>query len=166
MPNIQLASYFSTKNINLSINFEEIKETDTDKIFDAFNQLTSEQQNNIESDFQAINAMATEGGIKALIDESAFYNDESFSNEIASIEGLHAKVMWAFLEKEQYWRGANMFLHADNVSYFYWKGRNDLPNLSPHVEDDDIQELANAIGAYFRKTEGRGKNCKVEPYHL
>ena len=56
-----------------------------------------------------------------------------------------------------------MFLHADNVSASYWKRRNDLPKSPPHVEVADIVALATAISELFRK-EGRGKNCKVEPY--
>ena len=39
-----------------------------------------------------------------------------------------------------------------------------MPNAKPHVDDADIELLANGISAYFSKTEGRGKNCKVEPY--
>lgn len=42
-----------------------------------------------------------------------------------------------------------MFLHADNVSASYWKKRNDLPSLPPHVKDDDIHALAKAISGYF-----------------
>ncbi len=71
--------------------------------------------------------------------------------------------MWAFLEKSAYWRGATMFLHADNVSASYWKKRNDLPKLQPHVDEADTEALAAAIRELFIR-EGRGKNCKVEPY--
>jgi hypothetical protein len=72
--------------------------------------------------------------------------------------------MWAYLEKPAYWRGATMFLHADNVSASYWKKRNDLPKAPPHVGDEDIKALANTISDFFYSKEGRGKNCIVEPY--
>jgi hypothetical protein len=72
--------------------------------------------------------------------------------------------MWAFLEKPRYWHGAAMFLHADNVSSSFWKKRNDFPAVSPDVEDTAIQALADSISAFFHKTEGRGRHCKVEPY--
>jgi hypothetical protein len=72
--------------------------------------------------------------------------------------------MWAFLEKKSYWQGASMFLHADNVSPTYWKKRIDLPPASPCVEDEDIKELEKAISGYFFPKEGKGRNCKVEPY--
>lgn len=95
--------------------------------------------------------MACEGGIAALVDEAAFHDDDDFVGELATHNGFHAKVMWAFLERPPYWRGATMFLHADNVSPSYWKKRNDLPKLPPHVEDKDIKKLADAISALFAK---------------
>ena len=164
MPNVQLKHYFSAKNIDFSLNFDEIKENDTDLFFNAIDQLTNDAQALVEADFREINALSTEAGIRALIDESVFHNDQSFSEDIANIEGLHAKVMWAFLERPNYWRGANRFLHADNVSPSFWRKRGDLPNIPPYVEDEDIALLADEIAQYFRKKEARGKNCKVEPY--
>lgn len=163
-PNTQLAAYFSSKSIDLGIDLIKLKKKDTEAILQAFTQLPDEQQAEIEAEFQDINALACEGGIAALIDEAGFHEDNDFVAAIADIEGFHAKVMWAFLEKPIYWRGASMFLHADNVSPSYWKKRNDLPNLPPHVEDEDIEALAQVISQFFFTKEGRGKNCKVEPY--
>lgn len=60
--------------------------------------------------------------------------------------------------------GASALLHADTVAGRFWKKRNDLPKVPPHVEDEDIRKLEKAISHYFNKTEGRGRNCKVEPY--
>ena len=57
-----------------------------------------------------------------------------------------------------------MFLHADNVSSSFWKKWNDFPPMLPDVEDNAINALADSISAFFHDTEGRGRNCKVEPY--
>jgi hypothetical protein len=108
--------------------------------------------------------MACEGGVAALIDEAVFHEDDAFVGSISAIDGLHAKVMWAFLEKPRFWQGATLFLHADNVSSSYWKKRNDFPPVPPDVDDSAISALANSISAFFHKTEGRGRNCTVEPY--
>ena len=167
VPNAQLAAYFESKDIDLGINFTEErgkKKKKKEEIFQAFTALPKDQQANIEAEFQDVNAMACEGGVAALIDEADFHQDEGFIESISEIDGFHAKVMWAFLEKKNYWKGATMFLHADNVSSSYWKKRNDLPSVPPHVEDDDIKALAKAISDYFHTTQGRGRNCKVEPY--
>ncbi len=164
MPNTQLANYFKSRDIDLGVNFTELKEKNSEKIFNAFIGLPEEQQADMEAEFQDVNALACEGGIAALVDEAGFHDDDAFIEEIAAIEGFHAKAMWAFLNKLKYWRGATMFLHADNVSPSYWKKRNDLPSLPPQVDDEDIQMLAKAISGYFFRKEGRGKNCIVEPY--
>ncbi len=167
VPNAQLAAYFESKDIDLGINFTEEKgkkKKKKEEIFQAFTALPEDQQANIEAEFQDVNAMACEGGVAALIDEADFHQDEGFIESISEIDGFHAKVMWAFLEKKNYWKGATMFLHADNVSSSYWKKRNDLSSVPPHVEDDDIKALAKAISDYFHTTQGRGRNCKVEPY--
>lgn len=164
VPNDLLARYFNKKKIDLGVDFKKIGEKEVDQLFAAFSVLDERKQASIEAEFQDINAMACDGGVAALIDESSFHDDAGFTGVIAAIEGLHAKVMWAFLNKKTYWHGAVMFLHADNVSPSYWRKRNDFPHVAPNVEDEDIKELAQQISHFFYSKEGRGKNCKVEPY--
>ena len=164
VPHEQLASYFDAKNIDLGIDFTALSEKKADSLFTAFTGLPEEQQTAIEAEFQDIHAMACEGGVAALIDEAVFHEDDAFVESISAIVGLHAKVMWAFLEKPRFWQGATLFLHADNVSGSFWKKRNDFPPVPPDVEDSAINALANSISTFFHKTEGRGRNCKVEPY--
>ncbi len=149
IPNHQLAEYFSAKAIQLGVDFSTLKEKEVDAIFIAFTALPEEQQATIEAEFQDIHAMACEGGITALIDESIFYEDDLFVEAISDIEGLHSKVMWAYLNKHNYWLGATLFLHADNVSSAYWKRRNDLPHVPPNVAESAIKALASAISQFF-----------------
>ena len=164
IPPAQLARYFAAKEIDLGIDFSTFTNKQVDSLFAAFLDLPEEQQTKIEAEFQDIHAMACDGGVAAWINEFNFHGDGGFVDEITKIDGLHAKVMWAFLEKPDYWHGASLLLHADNVSSSYWKKRNELPPVPPNVEDKDIDNLAKAISGYFHKTEGRGKHCKVEPY--
>lgn len=164
VPNALLARYFEARDTDLGVDFATLTETQVEPLFEAFTALPEERQAAMEVDFQDINALATDGGIEALRNEAAFYEDATFPEEISSIDGLHAKAMWAFLHKPGYWKGASALLHADTVAGRFWKKRNDLPQVPPHVEDEDIHELEKAISHYFNKTEGRGRNCKVEPY--
>ncbi len=159
-----LAQYFESRNTDLSVDFEKLRKTEVEPVFEAFTALPEEEQAAMEVNFQDINALANEGGIDALRNEAAFYEDETFPEAISTIDGLHAKTMWAFLHKPEYWKGASALLHADTVAGRSWKKRNDLPNVPPHVDEEDIQQLEKAISHYFNKTEGRGRNCKVEPY--
>jgi hypothetical protein len=163
VPNDLLARYFDSRDAALKVPFNDLKQTEVEPILEAFQALGDQKQAEIEAEFQDIHALSCEGGVSALVDEAAFHGDENFATELAKIDGFHAKIMWAFLEKPDYWRGATMFQHADNVSPSYWKKRNDLPSLPPHVEVEDIEALASEISVMFSK-EGRGRNCKVEPY--
>jgi len=164
VPNSQFDDYFQSKGVHSDTDVYGLKENDVDALLNMFISLSTELQASIEAEFQDINAMACDGGVSALCDEAGFHKDAAFIETIADIEGFHAKVMWAFLEKKDYWRGASMFLHADNVSASFWKKRNDLSSVPPNVEDADIKELAKLISEFFYSKEGRGKNCKVEPY--
>lgn len=163
VPNALLADYFESQGAALGIDWGELGETDGEPILRAFSKLAADKQSEIEAEFQDVHALACDGGIGALVDEAAFHRDAAFVDAMEAVEGFHAKVMWAFLKKPSYWRGATMFLHADNVAPSYWKKRNDLPSIAPQVEPKDITALATAVSGVFSK-EGRGKNCKVEPY--
>jgi len=135
MPNADLARYFDSIDVSLSVDLAELKENDAEAIFQSFIELPEERQALIEADFQNINALAFEGGVRTLIDEAAFHDgDDSFAMAISEIVGFHSKVMWAFLENESYWQGASMFLHADNVSPSYWKKRINLPPAPPALK--------------------------------
>lgn len=163
IPNHYLAQFFDTESLELEVDFDQLDENAVDEIQMALDGVASGKVADVEAKFQDINALACEGGITALVDEAGFYNDEKFVEQIAAIDGFHAKAIWAYLNKPAYWRGATMFLHADNVSPSYWRKRNDFEGLPPHIEDEDTHALADAISWYFKK-EGRGKNCIVEPY--
>lgn len=164
VPNDLLSAYFSSRGTDLGVDFSKLTETEVEPVFVAFTALPEEQQATMEVDFQDINALASDAGIDALLNEAIFHKDETFPEAISAVDGYHGKAMWAFLEKPEFWRGASALLHAGTVSSHFWKKRNDLPSVPPHVDDDDIQQLARAISRYFNKTEGRGRNCKVEPY--
>lgn len=164
VPNALLKQYFETRKVELNLDFGNLTETQVEPIFEAFTALPEAQQAEMEVDFQDIFALATDGGIEALRNEAAFYGDEAFPEALADIDGHHARAMWAFLHKPEYWKGASSLLHADTVAGRFWKKRNDLPKVPPHVDEEDIDQLAGAISHYFYKTEGRGRNCKVEPY--
>ena len=98
VPNSHLANYFDAKGINLKVDFSALNEKRVDSLFVAFTGLPEEMQATVESEFQDIHAMACEGGVAALIDESVFHEDEVFVASIAAIDGFHAKAMWAFID--------------------------------------------------------------------
>ncbi len=165
VPNALLGRFFQEKHgVLKEIAFNKLKETDIDPIFHGFSALPDDRQAEIEAECRDIDAMACQGGMTALTDESAFHQDLTFPDALSRIDGFHGAAMWTLLEYPAYWAGATLFLHSDNISESSWKKRNDLPHLPPHVEPDDTESLAKAISHYFHTKEGRGRNCKVEVF--
>ncbi len=164
-PNVLLARYFREKHgVLQDIVFDKLNETEVEPIFEGFISLPDDKQAQIEAECQDIDAMACQGGVKALADEADFHQDKAFPAAISKIDGFHGAVMWAFLEHPHYWAGATLFLQADNISESLWKKRNDLPHVTSHVSNEDVAQLAQAIGEHFHSKEGRGRNCKVEVF--
>jgi hypothetical protein len=162
-PNEYLQGYFNDKQVSISLDFDKIKENDVESLFTAFLALPDNEQTEAEADFRAIHSLSSEAGVKALADEANYFDDNAFIEQIAAIDGFHAKVIWAFINKPEYWRVATKFLHADNVSASYWKKRKGLA-LTDAIEDNAIDQLSTAISAYFYEKEARGKHCKIETY--
>ena len=129
-----------------------------------FTALPDDKQAEIEAECRDIDTMSYQGGVTALTDEADFHQDEVFPEAISQLDGFHGMAMWAFQEHPGYWAGATLFLHSDNIGESFWKKRNDLPRLQPHVEPDDTERLAQAISHFFHSREGRGRNCKVEVF--
>ncbi|MET0006129.1 MAG: hypothetical protein ABW087_21240 [Candidatus Thiodiazotropha sp.] len=164
VPNELLSLYFESSEVELYVDFENLGETQVEPIFKAFITLPEDQQADMDKDFQDINVLASDSGIAALRDEAKFYGDETFPEEISNITGLHAKSMWAFLHKPKIWKGAAHLQHVGNGTCHFWKKINGLPKVPPHVDEEDIGRLGDAVSNYFHKIEGRGRNCKVEVY--
>lgn len=166
MPKVLLARYFESKGVTLAVDWDNLDgKKGVEALFEAITAIPDEEvQSAIDVDFQNINALANEGGIRALINEALFEGNEDFRDGVSEVDGLHAKAMWAFLHQPDYWKAASSLLHAENISQGNWKKLNGLPAVIPHVEDEDITELAKGISNYFYKKEGKGRRCKVEPY--
>jgi hypothetical protein len=87
------------------VDFSKLGESEVNPVFNALMDLPFEQQAKIEAELQDIDNMACQGGVTSLTDEADYHQDQAFPEDIAKIDGLHGKVMWAFLEHPRYWAG-------------------------------------------------------------
>jgi len=168
-PNVLWGRYFHQyKEVLQETAFDELEETRTsaEMIFNVFATLPEPKQTKIEAEFQDIDSMAFQGGVKALIEEATDYPhfNAAFPEAINRFDSDHGKTMWTFLEHREYWAGATSILHAANIADAYWKKRNDLPHIVPLVEPEDAQRLEKALIRYFRTKKGRGRHCKVDVF--
>ena len=131
VPNSLLGRYFhEIHGVLREIAFDELAETrkSAETIFQAFTALPEGKQAEIEAEFQDIDSMAFQGGVKALIEEATDHPhyDQLFPEAINHYDSGHGKVMWTYLEHRNYWAGATSILYAENIADAFWKKRNDL----------------------------------------
>ena len=167
MPNALLARYFQRKGMLGDLDFSAMSETKPDALLTAWLALPNEQRNPMDADFREIHELCDEGGFVAIRDEAQwqFRNDpaalEALVTTLAALPDHHERAMVTFLDHQMLWKGATRFHHADRLGY--WRKRKHLPHGAAAVDGGSVLQLAAMIGTYFHHTEGRGKNCVVEP---
>lgn len=168
IPNALLSRYFQGQGLFSDIDFAAMKEGKPDKLFAAWLDLPDEQRNVIDAEFRDIFEMSCEKGFRAIIDEANWQLREtpealkSFVEMLSELPSHYERSMVTFLDHKTFWRGATRFYHADTLPY--WRKRKNLSHQSAAVDEASIQQLADLISNYFHHTEGRGKNCVVEPF--
>ena len=166
MPNVLLARYFHEKNLFQDLNFTTMKEGNPAALFDSWLTLPDNQRNAMDADFREILDMSCEKGFTAILHEAEFQFGEdelaAFVEKLSALPSHYERAMITFLDYKICWKVATRFYHADTLPY--WRKRKNLPQKPAAVDDASIKQLAKLISNYFHHTEGRGKNCVVEPY--
>jgi hypothetical protein len=168
MPNRLLVRYFEAHGVLTELDFAAMKETRIDELFAAWLKLPEGQRNTMDAEFREISTQSCEQGFRAILDEAAWHfegkPDEgaAFTEKLAALDDHCERAMVAFLDHQELWKGATLFYHADNLSY--WRKRKGFQHQPASVHEDGRRVLAEQIRDYFRRVEGRGNNCIVETY--
>ncbi|MBF0422165.1 MAG: hypothetical protein HQL73_04155 [Magnetococcales bacterium] len=164
VPNKLLRRFFHQEGVLGELAWDDIGEAKVDPIYDAWLTLDQETRDRLERSFREIDGLADEVGVKAILDE-ADWHGEDLAETFANMKGHHERAFWTFLKRDQFWPGAVLFSHVDGISPSYWRRRKNLPEAqTTPAEDRHITALEAALSHFFHKREGRGQNCKVEPY--
>jgi hypothetical protein len=168
IPNALLARYFSDQGLFDDLDFTAMKETKPDALFTAWLELDEQNRNPMDAVFREIFNLSCEKGFKAIIDEARWQLRESpeeippFIEALSELPNHYHRAIVAYLEHQDYWKGATRFYHADTLSY--WRKRKHMGHIPAAVDNASIAQLAGMIRDYFHHTEGRGNNCIVEPF--
>ena len=168
MLNALLARYFQGRGLFGDMDFSTMKETKPDELFAAWLDLPDDQRNAMDAEFRDIFEMSCAKGFTAIIDEASWQLREtpealtSFIEMLSALPNHYERAMVTFLDNNAFWKGATRFYHADTLPY--WRKRKNLPHQPAAVDEASIRQLAELIRNYFHHTEGRGKNCVVEPF--
>jgi len=95
--------------MNIGFDIETLKQNDVESLFNGFLALPETEQTQAESDFKTVHSLASEAGVQTLVDEAHYNDDSAFIEKIAIIDGIHAKVLWAFTNKFEYWHARRYF---------------------------------------------------------
>lgn len=162
-PNAMLKRYFDKKGVLTQHDFSKVSETKIEPIYQAWLALPDAQRGEMERDFREIDALASEGGVKAIMDEAEWHG-ENLAETLGALEDLHEKAFWVFLERPDYWPAASAFCRADAISSSQWNECRTVSRSPARVDDASISNLVKVLSNHFFNKEGRGKNCTVEPY--
>lgn len=165
VPPNYLELYFSGKGLLQGFDYGALAEGDVDALYTAWEALPEEARAESEQDFKEIDALACEGGIKAVIDDAnGMAKKNSCWRGMEPLRSFHEKAFWIFLEHKKYWIAANAFFHADSIHTRSWRKRINLPRMAAKVDPDSIQLLERISCISFMTAKGAEKNCKVDCY--
>ena len=167
MPNGLLARYFQARDVFDTLNFTSMKETQPDELFEAWLGLPDSQRHEMDAECRDISELSCERGCRAIIDEAAWHLGDpkehaTFVERLAALPNHAERALTTFLDHPDFWKGAALFYHADSLPY--WRKRTHLPHVPAAVDGTSLHGLASGISTFFHRTEGRGKNCVVEPF--
>ncbi|MCD6416388.1 MAG: hypothetical protein J7M08_06800 [Planctomycetes bacterium] len=163
--NVLLKEYFTARGELGDIDWDGMAETDVDAVYAAWQALPEDKVEQVEQDFRDIFDLASEDGTRALIDESRFHDpDMDLATELEEHDGFLNKAFWVFLNHRELFDLVSILDRADHLNGRYWRKRKDMPKKRPDLSAGAIKELGDALGAYYRENQGRGKWCNVEHY--
>jgi hypothetical protein len=164
-PNSLLRRYLRRRRITKDLDWGSLRETQIDIIFEAIQSAPEGRRARIESDFRDIEEMATEGGIKTIIDEARDpVHGLDLTEELGAMESHYERAFWTMLNHPRIFDIASMFNRADNLPGRSWRKRKDLPRVKPATDEEAVARLEETLSSYYRQKEGRGHACQVEHY--
>ena len=138
-----------------------------DALWAAWLTLDDTQRHVMDAAFQDIAALSGEKGCRAILDDAAWFfatdpaAHAAFVEQLAALAHHGARAMTTFLDHPACWRRAARFFYAEALPA--WRKRTHLPHVPAAVDEASLQALAAGLSTYFRRTEGRGTHCVVEP---
>jgi hypothetical protein len=163
--NSLLDDLFQTHGHEVELPWDELGQTQVDPIFDAWQALPDADRCAIEIVLQEVNEMATEDGVRAIIEEAIRQDNGELIDDLEGYASRYDKAVWTYIKARDVWEVAVRFARADSLSRGrYWIKRVDIPAKEPDVRPEKIEELQAGLSAFFLNTQARGRICRIEHY--
>jgi hypothetical protein len=153
-PNALIARFFQRRHqILRGVRFERLEESEIDTILFSYLALPERVRSAIDAEFRALDAMACDEGVSALIAQADAQGDTEFPIRLSELEGFHSQVLWTFLERPRYWDAAARSRKAHRLS------------STPCGQCEDSLELAPDFvpGGYRPNLPTRINPCLIQP---
>ena len=158
-----LREYFTRRHALGGVEWDDLRESEVEGINEGWLELPDRIRDEIESEFRQVHAMATANGIRAIIEEGR-YHGLDLRTDLDVLDGYLNKVFWTLLKHRQVFNIAQLMDRADHLNRKCWRKRKDVPKKNPDVSPEALKELADAVSAYYRENQGRGRYCRAETY--
>src|SRR5262249_31588455 len=119
VPNQLLKEFFDRRGQLGHILWYLQGETEVERIYEAWQALPEPQRVEVERTFRAVEEMAGEPGIRALVEEGRSHGID-LAAELDQRDGLHHKAMWAYLWHEAVFERAALFNYVESLSSRHW----------------------------------------------
>ena len=158
-----LRARFDQIGVLTNIPWAELSNNEIDVVYDEWQNLPESQRLEIERTFEEAEALASEAGVKTLIEEGTFHGLD-LATELEPLANFRDKAMYVSITYPNVFQVAGIINHAHALSRRYWRHRGNMPMRQPDVSSAAVAQFRDAISAYFRQNEGRGHRCTVDPY--
>lgn len=161
-----LKDLFEAHHVELDVPWDDLDEAEVDPIFMAWQELPEAKRRAIEIVLHEVSDMAAgDEGTRAICEEAIRQGRQDLVDELEEYESRHDKAVWTYIRATDVWSLAVRFARADSLSHGrYWIKRCDIPPVEPDTSDGKIEELEEALSAFFLATQARGRHCQVEHY--
>ncbi|MGD9126563.1 MAG: hypothetical protein PVH19_04215 [Planctomycetia bacterium] len=160
--NSLLRKFFEKKGHRLEVEWEELKETQIDGVYEAFLALPDGVRRELDVNLKEVYAVAkSDDGPKALMERAAFLGLD-IVGEWDLHKSRYDKAMYVLLHYPKVWEQAVALVFAQNLSSRYWYRCNGLPKHPPKVSEAALEELRQAMSAFYWQSQGRGEFCRIE----
>lgn len=158
-----LQACFGQIGVLQDLPWADLADHQIDVVYDGWQNLPEPQRLDVERMFEEAEALSSEDGVKAIIDEGTFHGLD-LATELESFQNFRDKAMHVAINHPRVFQVAGTINHAHSLSRRYWRHRGNIPFRQPDVSQTALDEFRDAISAYFRQNEGRGHRCTVDPY--
>lgn len=155
--NLLLKRYFDQHELLGDLDWKEIDDNDPKPIMAAMDELTITERESIETDFNQINELATDGGSQLIFEEAAFW-ERPWTSKLDTMANDYERAMLALIEDRSLIDKVSSCNEMDRFAESKWRSWFVGKRLQV---TDDRDMLSNGLRAIF-KEQGRGQRCHIE----